>query len=440
MSDGDSGEGQDVPLFSTRFASESAQTELTIRPPAEGFRFVGASDAFEELQALPLRLEGQDVLARSGIYKKFLRSFGVPAEDQHTNSAYERLQQLFGLVGNRPFEWRIAAASRDNTVPNVATLPWELVLYDEGDASLLGRAAVVRTLNRSSDYTPSQVADPLRTLVVQGGQTGSGTLRFDREATSFERAWQDLGAASRARIAPPIVTGSRQEGLGPLIRSVKPHVLCFSGHGRATEAGFEFLFEGDNAWTPVEKIASVLVEARETAGLPMLVAFWTCESLRVVEEAPDDLAVRGALPAIVAAMVDVGIEAVIGCQTRVQDSCSRILARALFRALAEGLGPSRALALARAELAKGSESTPPGAEAEWPSPVLWIGGAVVPHLIWARPEDENEALLLERVSYESLSASDAAAGLVSDADANAGRMAGWVPWTDRCNPRRSSYR
>ncbi|PBB52967.1 MULTISPECIES: CHAT domain-containing protein [Mesorhizobium] len=425
MSDADSGEGPDALLFSTRFVSEGAQTELTIQPPVEGFRFVGAAHAFEDLQALPLRLEFQDVSARAGTYKKFLRSFGVPPEDQHLNSAYDRLQRLFGQASNRPFEWRIAAISRDSAIPNLATLPWELVLFDESDVSLLGRAAVVRTLDRSSDYTPSQVADPLRTLVVQGGQTGGGKLQFDREATNFERAWQDLGLASRARIAEPIVTGSSLELLGPTIQKVKPHVLCFSGHGRATPAGFEFLFEGDNAWTPVEKIASVLVDARDVAGLPMLVAFWTCESLMVVEEAMTDLALQGALPAIVAAMSDIGIEAVIGCQTRVQDSCSRILARALFRAIAEGQGPSRALALARAELARGSESTPPGAEAEWPSPVLWIGGAAMPRLIWARPEEEERALLLERVSYESLNASDAATGLASEAGAGVGRVEGW---------------
>src|SRR5262249_31585186 len=126
------------------------------------------------------------------------------------------------------------------------------------------------------------------------------------------------------------------------------------------------------------------------------------------------------------AMAAIGIEVVIGCQTRVLDACARIMAQALFRNLAEGQGPARALAAARSELARGSEATVPGGEAEWPSPVLWSGGARIPVLRWARPRGEDAAILLNKLCYESVLRDDGAALVWQQEPALVPPMTDWV--------------
>lgn len=413
---------------SSVFSGIDTQMILTIGTDRGNTSFSGTPTAMAALAPLPVELEFLDVQARAGAYKEFLRSFTIAPDRPDANTAYETLTPLFGKPGDHPCDWRISADNVPDDAINPMTLPWELILFG-GDDDLLKRVSVVRTLNRSGDYAPSVLSDPMRTLVVQGGQLDTGTLVFQREAKAFNTAWSGLGPGSRSRIAQPIIKVLKADELASEISRVRPHLLCFSGHGRATPTGFEFLFDGHEGWTNISYVSDLLSKTLE---LPKFVAFWTCESLRVVGSDEGTPPVKGAvaaeiagmgqyLPSLVEAMTGIGIEAVIGCQTRIEDSCSRVLARTLFRSMAEGQGPARALASARAELASAPESASPAAAALWPSPVLWIGGASIPRLSWARPAGEDLAVLIDKISYESISRTEetAAAWAATAAQAEA---------------------
>ncbi|MBY5731500.1 CHAT domain-containing protein [Rhizobium leguminosarum] len=384
---------------------------LTIGTKNGDKSFSGAASAMATLAPLPPELEFLDVQTRAGAYKEYLRSFKIAPDRPDANNAYEALAPLFGNPGDRPCDWKITADDVPDGVINPMMLPWELILFG-GDDDLLKRVSVVRSLNRSGDYAPSVLSDPMRTLVVQGGQLETGTLAYDRETRAFNTAWDGLGTGSKSRIAQPVIKRFALGDLAAGVAHVRPHLLCFSGHGRATPAGFEFLFDRTEGWVNITVIAELLSNA---PALPKFVAFWTCEGLRIVGGEGGEITDRGGmgqhLPSLVQAMSGLGIEAVIGCQTRIEDSCSRVLARTLFRSMAEGQGPARALATARAELASAPQNASPAAEALWPSPVLWIGGASIPRLIWARPTGEDLAVLIDKISYESISRTEEAAAV-----------------------------
>jgi hypothetical protein len=404
------------------FASGPEEIKLVVRPPDGGRNFFGEPAIFASLPPLPPAIEFQDVEASAGAYKELLRGFVVGQHQPASDNAFEFLKDRFARSGRRPFEWRISGIRPDAGARNPATLPWELVLYDTDGTELIERAAVVRSLKRTDAYKSTTLNEPFRTLVVQGGQLDGVVLRFDREKSHLEQAWRDLGAELQKRIEAPAIAELKCTDLEAKLKSVRPHLLWFSGHGQVTSAGFGFLFSGDKTFTPVNEVARTIRGACQSSALPLVAAFWTCESLRLAsdDKAPDasDTPAPNAgeqtheqLPALVDAMTQIGIEAIIGCQTRVSDVCARIMARALFRNLAEGQGPARALAAARGELARGSDATRPGGEAEWPSPVLWIGGAQMPVLRWARPVGEDGAILLNKLCYESVFRNDEAAAV-----------------------------
>lgn len=397
------------------FSERDGQLELRVEPPTGGLRFVSEASAVERIAPLPREIEFQDVATYARAYKDLLRGFVIGPDTPELENAFEVLLAEFARSGSRPFELRVFGVPLGPHRRNPATLPWELILYGNPDEGLIGRAAVVRSLKRTEAYAPSTLSEPLRTLVVQGGQYGTSSLRFDKDRANLRLAWQDLGRELRKRVLEPVVEPVSRAALEDVIRRVDPHVLWFSGHGDVDAGGFRFLFADDSDFTPSSEITGAIRRACTHRRLPLVAAFWTCESMRLGSDQEDAIrdadlaptskgvaAVHDQLPALVAALAEIGIEAVIGCQTRVLDACARVMAKALFRNLAEGQGPARALAAARAELARGSEAMPPGGEAEWPSPVLWIGGARMPLLRWDRPPGEDEAILLDRLGRESV--------------------------------------
>jgi len=417
------------------FVFKTDGVELVLRPPIGGRHFVGDRMLFRRLPALPAVIEFQNVPERSGIYKNLLRGFTVGPGKPQANNAFEVLSAQFARSGQRPFEWRINGVPPTTGERNPATLPWELVLYDTLDKGLIERAAVVRSLKRSEAYAPVALSEPFRTLLVQGGQSGRVVLRFDRDRVNLEQVWHDLGPELQKRIEKPTIRSVKRTELEAAIRDSCPHLLWFSGHGRASADGFSFLFDDDHEFTPIAELIPAIRAGCQGHALPLLVAFWSCESARLASEASADVdepvpvpdaTAHEQLPALVEAMATIGIEAVLGCQTRVLDGCARIMAKALFRNLAEGKGPARALAAARGELARGSLELAPGGEAEWPSPVLWTGGAHVPILRWARPRGEDEAILLDKLCYESVSKDDAAVAVWQQSPASLAPTANWI--------------
>ncbi|WAC49200.1 tetratricopeptide repeat protein [Asticcacaulis sp. SL142] len=404
--------------MTSHIGGDDAGLSLQLRAGNAIYRYVGAANSVSALGPLPLDLDFEAVDQRAGTYKDFLRSFTVASSGSQNDNAYERFVALLGEAANRPCGWMISSDTATIGSYNPLVLPWELILF-ENIGPPLDQIAVVRSLNRTTNYSPSTLDDPMRTLVVQGGQLSSGDLEFGKEEAAFGKAWDSLGPGGKSRIQQPEFRRINACDLGQVLDEVKPHLLCFSGHGRTTGSGFEFRFNDD--WVPVAHIARCV---SRLAPLPILAAFWTCEGLAVVDAA-EARATNQNLPSLVEAMVGIGIEGVLGCQTRVKDTCSRVLARTLFRHMAEGQGPARALAAARAELANASNNVTPAAEAEWPSPVLWVGGASMPRLNWARPEGEDLAVLIDKLSYESIAETENAGAVWDEAPDVAAHQPHW---------------
>jgi CHAT domain len=286
-------------------------------------------------------------------------------------------------------------------------LSWELLLHDSNPELLrekLGSVALVRSLQKTSDYSPDKIDAAFRVLLLQGAP-GDPPLDFEVERKALEGAWTSLGALLSDRIARPKIIAGDLRNLAEQLITEKPHLLWFSGHGRQKNKDFQLLFpNGSGAeWHSVSALSQAVEEARrQSHHVPLVAAFWACDGTRTPAGPPSLDAASAGFPILVDKMLGCGIEAVLGVQTQVYDSTARTMGESFFRAIAEGRGPAAALAAARVDLYRNPSRFAPGSQSEWTSPVLWTNGADLLRITWAAALEENEAIVFHRLGRESL--------------------------------------
>lgn len=376
------------------------------RPDGRRDAFSSSLERLRDLELLDLEIDAEaDIEPVVGSYRQFLRGF------QHARFAYENAEARIREILAKPIHVELSATEDTGSTARsnlILARPWELLLDIARSGQLaerLRRITITRTLGRSDPLEPRKISDSLRVLLLQGAG-GAQPLDFAREATAILDAHAALGPEIRRWVAKPAIRPARLERLVDDLIEVDPQLLWFSGHGWTDGDDFKLCFAGgaEGQSVSVQAIAEAVSEAHErTSQRPLFAALWACESGRGRLVGPPSLSAREAgFPVAVRAFTEAGVEAVIGVQTRIWDGSARILAEALFRALAEGQGPAPALAAAREALYRCPTADEAGSPAEWVSPVLWTGGAFIPHLDWKRDVGESESLFLHKAAHVSL--------------------------------------
>lgn len=220
-------------------------------------------------------------------------------------------------------------------------------------------------------------------LILQGsnGERIGLPVEIELETKQIEDAWAALEHGIRKCVNRPYAFPVTRKNLKAHLESHRPHILWFSGHGRAKpEPGLLF---ADDEWVPVNHFADLV---KLSGHSPLYAVFWACDTARA--HTPNY-----PLPLIVEELVRVGVIAVLGMQSPIADSIARRLARDLFAFLATGLPLELALSRARAV----QISVPPEDDAhryDWASPVVWSNGSVSQRLRWNSPEQQLAQLQL----------------------------------------------
>lgn len=336
-------------------------------------------------------------------YQEFFRQLHGTTTSGLGPNAMEAIFQHIGTRAGGSADLRFVSG---DTCLWLSGRPWELLLHDADRDQLrdrLRRVAVVRSTGSTRDYSPRRINGKLRVLLLQGAD-GSQPLDFAGERSALDGAWHGLGPTLQAHVDRPVIRPAFRSALASNVATVNPHLLWFSGHGRPVDNDFELLLgNGEREeWTRAAWFRDALLEAAgHTGNLPIVVAFWACEAGG--SPGPSLDAGSETFPLLVKAIVETGVEAVIGVQTQVYDTSARVMGSEFFRTLAEGIGPAQSLGSARAQLlAIPKDRRAPGRGSEWTSPVMWVNGADLPAIEWRRPLHVDEALAFQRLGMESI--------------------------------------
>lgn len=384
--------GSDGPSLSIRIVGSDHPTPYT-----------GDRRLAEELPSLPDAISSDTPVEQIAVqYQEFFRGLRSGTVSAPGPNAMEQIFLHIGDQASGTVELRFE--SSDDCLWACGR-PWELLLHDVQRDQLqdrLLRVAAVRSTGATKDYSPRRIDAKLRVLVLQGAD-GPQPLDFAGERAAIETAWNALGPTLQAYVDQPVIEPAFRDRIASTMAKVRPHLLWFSGHGQPSGNDFNLLLGHGNQgdWVSASVFRDALVEAaHQTGTFPIIAAFWACEAGRAPNPSLD--AGDRSFPVLVKSIVEAGVEAVIGVQTKIYNTSARIMGTELFRCLAEGFGPAQSLASARAKLLAIPRSrTAPGRPSEWTSPIMWVNGANLPAIEWGRSFDKDEALAFYRLGTES---------------------------------------
>jgi tetratricopeptide (TPR) repeat protein len=299
-------------------------------------------------------------------------------------------------------------------------IPWELLLQ-RTEVSPNG-IAIVRRAGASVPLAPAVFGERLRLLILLGsdvllsekGESLGQRLDLQAEAEALVAAWEGLETHVKACIERPVVLRTTS-ALSGVVAEHRPHIVWFSGHGRAKPPALLF---ADGTWTSPAALAQHLVRAEQA---PLYAVFWACDTGRSEKGAGPLLDP----PAFIHALSSAGVVSAVVMQAPVRDVSARAMARDFLRHLAGGLPLERAVARVRAGLL---ESPPDGAHPlDWASPVTWGSAGLVRRLIWnAGTQRLAQLQLLGRQSFRAQAAMPA----VLESSSTPGELERAAVWTE----------
>jgi CHAT domain-containing protein len=251
---------------------------------------------------------------------------------------------------------------RLNAVPELVTLPWE-ILYDSSQDRFLGlsnETPVVRFVDLPDPPRPLRVSSPLRVLVVMASPADYPPLDVDQE-------WQRLGEAvgdlqARKMVVLERMVGASLADLQRQLRRNDYHILHFIGHGvfdDRSEGGLLIFSNERGQGQPVsaQHLGTVLRDHRPLR----LVVLNACEGARTSRIDPFAGAAQS--------LIRQGIPAVIAMQFEISDRAAAGFAHEFYAAVADSYPVDAALAEARKAIFAQTNST------EWGTPVLYMRAA-----------------------------------------------------------------
>ncbi|GCE76391.1 CHAT domain-containing protein [Cellulomonas biazotea] len=233
--------------------------------------------------------------------------------------------------------------------PEVAALPWELLLHGSNFLVHTAGVYVVRYADATEPVGPAPLGDRLRILVVAASPTDRTPLDVDREYAALQDAVAPLGDAVHLhRLEQPTL-----DGLQAALKKEQWHVLHFVGHGGAGAQGGVVTLE----WA--DRTAHV-VDA-DTFANHLVAAPWLrvavlngCSTGEVTTQEPQSGTAH--------ALVRAGVPVAVAMQYPVTDHAAHRVAAALYESLAAGSSVEQAVSAARHVLIAGPE---------WVTPVLY---------------------------------------------------------------------
>ncbi len=253
------------------------------------------------------------------------------------------------------------SASISPRLPELVDLPWEL-LYDgvlDRFLAASNRTPLVRTLDVPPAPPRPPEPPPLRMLVVVSGPA-------DRPLLDAATEWNRVAEAARVpvgdgRLLLQRLDDARPETVRDALRTSRPHVLHYVGHGGydpATQQGTLVLEgeDGNGRSLRAEEVASLVAEAPDLR----LVVLNSCEGSRSSMVDP--------FAGTAQALLGLGVPAVVGMQFEVSDDAAIGFSRGFYGALCAGAPVETAVGEARLAMMTEGEGS------EWATPVLYAAG------------------------------------------------------------------
>jgi hypothetical protein len=277
--------------------------------------------------------------------------------------------------------WTQLSAQREPTFaldfPETWDIPWELLVSRLKLPDVREKVAFVRRVSSREPASPSEFTEPLRTVIVLGDEDppDGPRLRLRAEAEDVVRAWKGLDAAVRQVVEEPVWMWAERGILDRRLDELRPHLVVYSGHGRARPAGVQL---ADGSWVSPEGYATLL--APSPARRPVFASFWACSTGRAEAGEAEGARTIPNAPAFARALIGRGVIAIMAMQAPIRDRNARRMASTLFVQLAQGRPLERAVAAARALVLPTSARD--GHPLDWASPVVWSASAAVPQIAW----------------------------------------------------------
>jgi hypothetical protein len=264
----------------------------------------------------------------------------------------------------------------------VWNIPWELLIK-----ILRPQYRPYIVLSRSfpgstKPYAPIKFDEPLRILIAKGddGSAIGVKLNLDREVKQIIKSWQQLDHELKQCITEPKVEKVTRDNFDGLLEQHRPHILWYSGHGRAKPSSGLLLADGQ--WLDASDFA-LLIEKSQFR--PLYYVFWACDIGKKTQYTKD-IEDRQNFPGMFKELQRVNVLAMLAMQAPIRDSSAVFMTRAFFEALTIGLPLERALAQTRSimlnEMTPGASGIAGAHPLDWASPVVWNNGNVVDKWEW----------------------------------------------------------
>ncbi|QHT57440.1 CHAT domain-containing protein [Cellulomonas sp. H30R-01] len=232
--------------------------------------------------------------------------------------------------------------------PDVAALPWELLLHGSTYLVHTDGVFVVRYPDASTPADPAPLDGTLRVLVVAASPSDLPPLDVDREVDALREALAPLGdRVELHRLAPPTLDALRRT------LDDRWHVLHVVGHGGADARGGVLALTADDGTADVLD-ARTLADHLLAAPHLRVAVLNGCSTGEVSTQEPK----AGSAHQLVRA----GVPVAVAMQYPVTDRSAHAAAAALYERLAAGALVEQAVTAARRALLRGPE---------WVTPVLY---------------------------------------------------------------------
>jgi hypothetical protein len=214
--------------------------------------------------------------------------------------------------------------------PELRALPWELMYHHPHRPFTNVLSPVVRGRIQAGSQPPPY-RWPIRVLIVIGCKEDDG-IQWENELHGIEDALRPLHHA----VDPEVLPRPSRELLFETIRSFRPDIFHFIGHGRGGRAGARLeLYDGRDRW--YWKVDEMVADLQEYP--PQLAILNACHSAE-----PDDQ--YGAW-SVTEAFAAIGTMAVLGMYGDVPGDAAATFGAQVYEALAEGKFIDTAVAAAR---------------------------------------------------------------------------------------------
>jgi hypothetical protein len=297
-----------------------------------------------------------------------------------------------GSNAKRGLRIRIQIDARNARLRPLMYVPWE-ILYDESaDANRLValdcRRVVVRMIESSEPHVEPAAGELKRVLLASANPNGTERLKLDAELKHVS------DALYRHHVQSVILRKATRSELHERIGGGESQIVHFMGHGSIDSRHGKglLLLEGNRrASDPLD--APTFASFFVGGAMPRLVILNSCLSA-----AAGRARTFNAFSSVAAALIAVGLPAVIAMQSTIRDTNAVKFAEALYEALVHRNPVESALSKARAALSALDEFI-----LDWAAPVLYVRAQGSEAIERTQPEKRNETPHLEKPSFKNYS-------------------------------------